>query len=233
MRPKRRSTQCARSESPGYQSLWPHKTVVSQLVDRLDAAALRLKSVNTVSRDGAALVGSSTDGAGFVASLDEAGVDVDGAKVAIIRRRGGQLGRWSMRWLAAGSIDIVILNRTPANAADAVALTPVALARRVERHRPSRHRGQCHEHWDGRKWRFPPVIPAFSERRRWWQIWSYHPRETQWLTAAAERGCRTVDGLGMLVHQAALQQQIWLGDEAVIDTAAMRAAAEAVLALPA
>ena len=57
----------------------------------------------------------------------------------------------------------------------------------------------------------------------------YHPLETRWMAAAAEPGCRTVDGLGMLVHQAALQHRIWLGDDAVIDTAAMRAAALAAL----
>ena len=58
----------------------------------------------------------------------------------------------------------------------------------------------------------------------------YHPLETRWLAAAAGRGCRTVDGLGMLVQQAALQQRIWLGEDAVIDTDAMRAAADAALA---
>ena len=56
----------------------------------------------------------------------------------------------------------------------------------------------------------------------------YHPLETRWLAAAARRGCRTVDGLGMLVHQAALQQQIWTGMHP--DAAAMRAAADAELA---
>ena len=57
----------------------------------------------------------------------------------------------------------------------------------------------------------------------------YHPLTTRWLAAAADRGARTVDGLGMLVHQAALQQRIWLGDDAVVDTAAMRDAALQVL----
>ena len=57
----------------------------------------------------------------------------------------------------------------------------------------------------------------------------YHPLETAWLRRAAELGAPTVDGLGMLVHQAALQQRIWLGDDAVVDTTSMRAAAEAAL----
>ena len=56
----------------------------------------------------------------------------------------------------------------------------------------------------------------------------YHPRRTALLEAAAAVGARTVDGLGMLVHQAALQQRLWHGHQA--DIAVMTAAAEAELA---
>ena len=48
------------------------------------------------------------------------------------------------------------------------------------------------------------------------------------LVAATERGCRTVDGLGMLVHQGARQFASWTGVEAPREI--MRAAAEACLA---
>ncbi len=58
----------------------------------------------------------------------------------------------------------------------------------------------------------------------------YHPRRTPLLAAAAERGCRTVDGLGMLVHQGARQFTLWTGVEAPRDV--MRAAAENSLARP-
>jgi shikimate dehydrogenase len=40
-------------------------------------------------------------------------------------------------------------------------------------------------------------------------------------------GARTVDGLGMLIHQAALQQLAWLGR--LPDVAVMRRAAEQAL----
>ena len=40
----------------------------------------------------------------------------------------------------------------------------------------------------------------------------YHPLETALLRAAASAGCTTVDGLGMLVHQAILQQDLWTGN---------------------
>ncbi len=39
----------------------------------------------------------------------------------------------------------------------------------------------------------------------------YNPLKTDFLKRAAERGCRTVDGLGMLLHQAASSYQFWFG----------------------
>ena len=55
----------------------------------------------------------------------------------------------------------------------------------------------------------------------------YHPLETALLRAAAGAGCTTVDGLGMLVHQAVLQQELWTGHRP--DPAPLRAAALAEL----
>jgi shikimate dehydrogenase len=51
----------------------------------------------------------------------------------------------------------------------------------------------------------------------------YHPLETPLLRGARDQGATVVDGLGMLVHQAALQIELWTGRDAPI--AAMRAAA--------
>jgi len=45
----------------------------------------------------------------------------------------------------------------------------------------------------------------------------YHPRVTPWLAAAADRGATTASGLGMLVHQAALQIEHWTGSRAPVD----------------
>jgi shikimate dehydrogenase len=52
----------------GMSVTMPHKREVADAVDRLEPAARALRSVNTVSREDGRLVGSSTDGAGFVAS---------------------------------------------------------------------------------------------------------------------------------------------------------------------
>jgi len=56
----------------------------------------------------------------------------------------------------------------------------------------------------------------------------YHPRETAPRAPARSVGATAVDGLGMLVHQAALQQQLWHGQ--MPDVSVMEAAAERELA---
>ncbi len=45
----------------------------------------------------------------------------------------------------------------------------------------------------------------------------YVPRPTPWLAAAAAAGATAVDGLGMLVHQAAEQLELWTGVPAPVD----------------
>jgi shikimate dehydrogenase len=52
----------------------------------------------------------------------------------------------------------------------------------------------------------------------------YAPRPTPWLVEAAAAGARSVDGLGMLVHQAAAQLVLWTGEPAPVE--AMWEAAE-------
>ena len=109
----------------GLSVTMPHKRDVADAVDRLEPAARALHSVNTVSWDGGELVGSSTDGAGFVASLAESGIAVAGARVAVIGAGGAArsvvdaLGR-------AGSEEITVLNRTRVHAEAAATLASAA-----------------------------------------------------------------------------------------------------------
>ncbi len=217
----------------GLSVTMPHKTQVAELVDRLDPAAAVLQTANTVSWDGDELVGSSTDGAGFVASLADVGVDVDGAKVAVIGAGGA--ARSIIDALArAGSPDITVLNRSLDRAERAAALAPAASVGIVSD--VSRADIVVNATSVGMGVALVdagvddlPCDPALLRSDQVVADLVYHPLETAWLRAAADLGATVVDGLGMLVHQAALQQQIWLGPDAVIDTTAMRAAAESAL----
>jgi shikimate dehydrogenase len=58
----------------------------------------------------------------------------------------------------------------------------------------------------------------------------YTPRETRLLAEARAAGARTVPGLGMFVHQAAIQFELWTGRTAPVDVmadAVVRALGEA------
>jgi shikimate dehydrogenase len=46
----------------------------------------------------------------------------------------------------------------------------------------------------------------------------YHPPETPLLALARTRGARVTNGMGMLVHQAALSFELFTGVDAPLDT---------------
>ena len=210
----------------GLSVTMPHKEDVADAVDRLDPAAVALRSANTVSWDGDELVGSSTDGDGFVASLTEAGCSVDGASVAVLGAGGAArsvidaLGR-------AGARSIAVINRTPAAAEVAAALAPVAHVAPVEVLAGVDVVVNATSVGMGADASLPCPPELLSGRQVVADL-VYHPLRTPLLAAAERVGAGTVDGLGMLVHQAALQQLAWLGETP--DPAVMRAAAERALA---
>ncbi len=211
----------------GLSVTMPHKEGIARAVDSLDAAAAALRSVNTVvpQADGS-LKGYSTDGAGFVASLAAAGVGVDGRNVCVLGAGGAAraiidaLGR-------AGAARIAVLNRTFSTAQEAVHLAGAVGAI-----------GVAHDVRDadivvnatsiGMGSNDLPCDPAALRAGQVVADVVYHPRDTALLRAARAAGATAIDGFGMLVQQAALQQQLWHGH--LPDVAVMAAAAERELA---
>ena len=209
----------------GLSVTMPHKEAVAGAVDALHPVATLLRSVNTVvvQPDGS-LIGHSTDGDGFVASLAAAGVSVADRAVCVLG--GGGAARAICHALArAGAARVVVVNRTPAAADVAAALavskgvaigsvgviSDVAAADIVV-NTTSIGMGSTEMPCDPALLRADQVVADIV----------YHPRETELLRAARALGAVTVGGLGMLVHQAALQQQLWHG--AMPDVAVMTAA---------
>jgi shikimate dehydrogenase len=215
----------------GLSVTMPHKADVAAAVDTVSPAAQALRSVNTVVRqaDGT-LVGHSTDGAGFVASLRcDAGFDPTGRSVVVLGA--GAASRSVIDALAtAGVARIAVVNRTAATAEEAASLAPdvasvcptselSAVVREADLVVNATSIGMGSSD-----------VPLDTELLRPGQLVAdlvYHPLETALLAAARARGCDVLDGLGMLVHQAAIQQELWTGSSA--DVAVMRAAALAEL----
>jgi len=211
----------------GLSVTMPHKEAVAGAVDSLDPAAAALRSVNTVvpQADGS-LKGYSTDGAGFVASLAAAGVAVAGRQVCVLGA--GAAARSIIDELARdGAARIAVVNRTTGAAEEAAVLagaigvvgsaTDVGEAEIVIN---ATSLGMAADD--------VPCDPSVLHAGQVVADIVYHPRETALLRAARAAGAVTVEGLGMLVHQAALQQQLWHGH--LPDVAVMMAAAERELA---
>ena len=198
-------------------------------VDELDPAAAALRSVNTVVPIGdGRLKGYSTDGAGFVASLAAQDVEVDGQACLRARRAVARRGRSSTRWPEP------VRRPSPSSTGHA------------------NERNGCGARWlTASAWSGEPddiadcdivvnatsigmgsdELPCDPQLLHDGQVVAdivYHPRSTALLAAARDRGAGTVEGLGMLVHQAVVQQQLWTG--IAPDSAVMWAAAERELA---
>lgn len=211
----------------GLSVTMPHKEAVAEAVDVLDPAAAALRSVNTVvpQRDGS-LMGHSTDGAGFVAALAAQGVEAAGASVCLLG--GGAAARALADALArAGARRVTVVNRTAAAAEATAALAgPVGEVGSPDDVRSagivvnatSVGMGSDELPCDPRLLSAGQVVADIV----------YHPRRTALLRAAEAAGATTIDGLGMLVQQAALQQVLWHGT--MPSVAAMTAAAERELA---
>ncbi len=208
----------------------PHKEQVADSVDGLAPAAAALRSVNTVvAEPDGRLVGHSTDGQGFLAALHADGVDVCGMHVAVIGA--GAAARSVVAALDhAGAAAVVVVNRTVGKVGTVVALAPLTARPAGDDVAAELKAAELIVNatsvgFDSAEL---AIDPAVLHPEHLVADLVYHPLDTALLRAARDAGARTFDGLGMLVHQAALQQQLWLGH--LPDATVMRAAAETELA---
>lgn len=215
---------------PGVNVTIPHKQAMVELVDELDESAAVLGAVNTVCCMEDWLIGYNTDGAGLVRSLAEAGEEVAGRRVALFGA-GGSARAVAWALAEAGVEALSVINRTPQKAVDVAALVNQATGRQVAEPHPLSDPANrdivaasdiivdttdvgMHPQTE-----VPPIVPP-----DWLQPGhvvcdiTYNPRDTVLLRAARARGARTVEGLGMLVHQGAIALEMWTGETAPVAT---------------
>jgi shikimate dehydrogenase len=208
----------------GLSVTMPHKADVAAGVDECSAVATQLRAVNCVlNRDGR-LYGDNTDGAGFLASLARAAHFDPAGKQCLIIGAGGAARAVTLALADAGAASVTVVNRTAARAVDVAALAgPVgrvgatgaaALAADAALVVNATPVGMEGSGAAGDGWL---IAPSLLHAGQVVADLVYAPRPTPWLAAAAEAGATTVDGLGMLVHQAAAQLELWTGLPAPVD----------------
>ncbi|HRW37514.1 MAG: shikimate dehydrogenase [Acidimicrobiales bacterium] len=210
----------------GLSVTMPHKEAVLPALDRVSDAAVALRAVNCIAWEGDELVGHNTDGDGLLRSLRlDAGVEVDGRRCAVLGAGGA--ARSVVRALAIGGAErVAVVNRTEARAREAAALggavaevAEVAVVAEADLVVNATSVGMGERGPDAPS----PVPEGLLHDGQVVVDLVYTPLETALLRQAERAGARGIDGLGMLVHQAALAVERWTG--VAPDVAAMRDAA--------
>lgn len=198
----------------------PHKVEVLKYLDGLSEAARIIGAVNTVvNRDGA-LWGENTDGKGYLTALAEAGV-TPRDKTVMLLGAGGAARAIAVECALAGAEKVYIVNGNEARGRELVRLLR------------ERTRAQA----EYVPWQGPVEIPAdvdilsnatsvglypnvsekpevdYDTLRPELTVTDvvFNDPNTLFLREAERRGARTVNGLGMLVHQGALNFTLWTG----------------------
>ncbi|NHN83300.1 shikimate dehydrogenase [Acetobacter musti] len=205
-------------EWAGFNCSLPHKVAVIDHLDELAESAKIIGAVNCVSiRDGK-LIGDNTDGKGFLASLKEV-TDPSGKRVLLLGA-GGAARAIAVELGLAGVAHITVVNRDPEKAETIAALV--------------RDRTACDaaaQGWEGDvrvpddtdivinatsvglggAEAMPPLAQETLRKELVVADVIPNPPKTKLLRLAKERGCTTLDGLGMLVNQGVIGVELWLG----------------------
>ncbi len=199
----------------------PHKHAVIECCSAVTPAVAAIGAANTLIPDGdGGMTGDNTDAEGFLRALDEAApIDLDGAEVLLIGA-GGAAKAVAFALKGRGA-RLRVANRSEEKCAalgEPVAFTREALEDAASTavlvvNATSLGMGSNE---------VPAELPldALGPSSVAYDL-VYRAGRTPWLAAAAVNGARTVDGLGMLLHQGAAAFRQWTGVEPPLD--AMRA----------
>jgi 3-dehydroquinate dehydratase/shikimate dehydrogenase len=203
----------------GLSVTMPHKENLVRLAREqgwtLDPLADRCGAANTIVRDGAAIRVMNTDGPAVVRCLQQAGVALGNVLVL----GAGGMARAAAFALADVGATVYIHNRTAERARELAGAVPNAMA--IESHGdlpPMRAIVQCTPvGMAGGPAPGDAPIPADALGDAAIVETVYHPLQTPLVKIAAAQGLRVIDGLDVLVTQAAAQFEAFTGETAPIE----------------
>lgn len=195
----------------------PHKEAAFALLSRHDEVARRLGAVNTLVKTDDGFEGRNTDGYGFLANLRDRhpGWSADQGPVTILGA-GGAARAIALALEEAGAPEVRLINRTTARAERLIADLKLT---RAKVHRPE----ELKECLADTKLLVNATTLGMAGADKltidmsWLPATAlvtdivYAPLETELLLVARSAGLATVDGLGMLLHQAVPGFEAWFG----------------------
>ena len=216
---------------PGFRGLSvtiPHKLAVLEYLDEIDPMARHVGAVNTVCNESGRLIGSTTDGPGTIRAFAEARIPLKGKRVLFVGAGGAVRSVAFAMAMQAQCSRITILGRTrsrvEALTADLVAKTRAVvesgnlsgdLAEAMAAHDVIVNGTPLGMYPHGEN--DTPIPSELLSRDHVVFDMVYRPLRTRLIKEAEEIGCRTLLGIEMLIHQAALQFETWTGVGAPVD----------------
>ena len=204
----------------GLSVTMPHKETVANLVDEMTSHAQKLKVVNCVSRKGNSLIGHNTDGAGFLRALKEEIKEEISGMTCLIIGAGGAAKAVSLALGESGAKEVIVSSRDASKSETVAQLAgesgkvgSLSDGERVDLIVNATPIGMNGTKNEG----LLPLPATVMNKDQIIVDLIYYPIETEFLANARKIGARTMNGIGMLVHQAALQYTLWTDKEAPLE----------------
>lgn len=219
----------------GFSVSMPNKTKIIPFLDEISPAAQFVNAVNTVVNENGKLIGHITDGTGYMRALIEAGVNFAGKKITLMGA-GGAATAIAIQAALDGVAEISIFNhnddffeRAVKNAAiineqikdvngkanvyhledldklkKEIASSDILINATSVGMKPLEGQSLIPD----ASWLHPELFVSDI---------IYNPRKTKLLEQAESAGCKTSNGLGMLLWQGAKAFEIWTGQEMPVE----------------
>jgi shikimate dehydrogenase len=203
---------------PGVNVTVPHKEKVLKMLDAVDEEAVFIGAVNTIVNADGCLKGYNTDGRGFMQSLAESGIAVEGKKIIIVGAGGASRAISYYLSKKAASLSLFDIDKAK-------------LGTLVQDLQKIRDNVSAAENAAGIS-TFHMIINAtplglkkedplpidLSLLRKEHIVCDLIYKKTPLLEKAEKKGCVSLNGLGMLLWQGAFAFELWTGMKPNVDT---------------
>ncbi|MCD8119886.1 MAG: shikimate dehydrogenase [Lachnospiraceae bacterium] len=210
----------------GFNCTMPDKNLMCELCDELSPAAQLIGAVNTVLVEDGRLIGHNTDGIGYMQAVKDAGFDIIGKSMTLLGAGGAatsiavQAALDGVKSINIFSIRDQFFGRAERLAESLTATTGcrVMLYDMADQEALKKSIAESEILTNATSVGMAPntdrcLIPEASWLRKDLIVSDviYNPRETKLLSLAKSAGCRTCNGMYMLLYQGAAAFKIWTG----------------------
>ncbi|MFZ5969749.1 MAG: shikimate dehydrogenase [Bacillota bacterium] len=213
----------------GFNVTKPNKVKILEYLDEVNELAQKIGSVNTVKNVNGKLVGYNTDGEGFVEALRaEMNVDPKGTKFTILGA-GGASRAIAVTLAYQGAGQIIIIDKYNEVAKDLVDhinkdVAPCAKLAILDDDDLKASVADCQVLINASGVGMYPYLEQTPVKKEWLNPsiivcdCTYNPLKTRLLIEAEEVGCKTQNGIGMMINQGAKAFEVWTGMDSPVET---------------